>query len=53
MTVTIYCVNEGTNSRYYGLKNANENTVLHSAPNNWKTEAGAKKWAQRNGFVIK
>lgn len=53
MVVTTYCINQGTPSQYYGLKNAEENTVLHFAPNNWKTEAGAKRWAQRNGFTVK
>lgn len=53
MVVTTYCINQGTASQYYGLKNAEENTVLHFAPNNWKTEAGAKRWAQRNGFTVK
>lgn len=53
MVVTAYCINQGTPSQYFGLKNAEENTVLHCAPNNWKTEAGAKRWAQRNGFTVK
>ena len=53
MLVSVYCINKGTPSEYYGLKNAEENTVLHFAPNNWKTEAGAKRWAQRNGFTVK
>ena len=53
MVVTTYCIHQGTPSQYYGLKNAEENTVLHFAPNNWKTEAGAKRWAQRNGFTVK
>ena len=52
MVVTTYCINKGTPSQYYGLKNAEDNTVLHYAPNNWKTEAGAKRWAQRNGFRL-
>lgn len=43
MVVTTYCINQGTPSQYYGLKNAEENTVLHFAPNNWKTEAGGEK----------
>ena len=53
MVVTTYCINKGTPSQYYGLKNAEDNTFLRFAPNNWKTEAGAKRWAQRNGLTIK
>lgn len=53
MEVIIYCINKDTNSEYYGLKNAKENMVLHFAPNNWKTEAGARRWAQRNGFIVR
>lgn len=50
MKVTTYVINKGTSSQYYGLKNAEENTVLHYAPNNWKTERGAKNWAIKNGY---
>lgn len=52
MKVTTYCINKGTTSEYYGLKNADENTVLHYAPNNWKTEKGAIRWAIKNGFEV-
>ena len=52
MTVKVYCINKNTDSQYFGLKNAEENTVLYSAPNNWKTEKGAIRWAERNGFKI-
>lgn len=52
MVVTTYCINQRTPNQYYGLKNAEENTVLHSAPNNWKTRAGAERWAVKNGFTI-
>ena len=38
--------------RYYGLKTAKENTVLHSAPNNWKTERGAYGWAKKHGYEV-
>ena len=50
--VKTYCVNRGTSSQYFGLKNAKENTVLHSAPNNWKTERGAYGWAKKNGYQV-
>lgn len=52
MKVTTYCINKGTSSQYYGLKNAEENQVLYSAPNNWKTEKGALNWAKKHGFEI-
>jgi len=52
MKVKVYCINKGTSSEYYGLKNAKENTVLCGAPNNWKTEKGAIRWAKKNGFEI-
>lgn len=52
MKVSVYCINNGTSSKYYGLKNAEEGTVLYSAPNNWKTERGAINWARKNGFEI-
>ena len=52
MKVTTYCINNGTSSQYYGLKNAEENQVLYSAPNNWKTEKGALNWAKKHGFEI-
>lgn len=37
MKVTTYCINKGTTSHYFGLKNAEENTVLHYTPT-WKTK---------------
>ncbi len=52
MKVAIYCINKGTPAQYYGLKNAEENTVLYYAPNNWKTEKGAINWAKKHGFEI-
>lgn len=51
MKVTIYCINKGTNSQYFGLKNADENQVVSYAPT-WKTERGAKNWAKKNGYEI-
>lgn len=52
MTVTTYTVNAGTPAEYHGLKNAENNTPLYYAPNNWKTEAGAKRWAEKHGYKI-
>lgn len=51
MKVTTYCINNGTESQYFGLKNAEENTVLHYTPT-WKTEKGAISWAIKNGFEV-
>lgn len=51
MKVTTYCINNGTASQYFGLKNAEENTVLHYAPT-WKTENAAIRWAINNGFEV-
>lgn len=50
--VTTYVINKGEKSQYFGLKNAEENTVLYSAPNNWKTERGAINWAKKHGFEV-
>ena len=52
MKVTVYVINKGTSSQYFGLKNAEENQVLYYAPNNWKTERGAKNWAKKNGLEL-
>lgn len=52
MKVKIFCINKGTASQYYGLKNAEENMVLYGAPNNWKTEKGAIRWAEKNGLKV-
>ena len=51
MKVTTYCINKGTASQYFGLKNAEENTVLHYTPT-WKTEKGAIHWAIKHGFEV-
>lgn len=52
MKVKTYCINKGTASQYFGLKNAEENQVLYFAPNNWKTEKGAERWAIKHGYEI-
>lgn len=51
MKVTTYCMNKGQPSQYFGLISL-EGNVLHSAPNNWKTEQGALRWAKKNGYDI-
>lgn len=53
MKVTTYCINKGQNGQYYGLKNRENNQVLFAAPNNWKTEKGAIRWAEKNGYEVK
>lgn len=52
MRVKVYVINEGTSSQYYGLKNADENTVLTAAPNNWKSKRGAENWAKKHGYTV-
>lgn len=52
MKVTTYCINKGQPTQYFGLKNAKDNKVLYGAPNNWKTEKGALRWAVKHGFEI-
>lgn len=52
MKVKTYCINEGTASQYYGLKNAESGQVLYAAPNNWKTEKGAQRWAEKHGYEV-
>lgn len=52
MEVKVYCINKGTAAQYFGLKTAEENRVLYYAPNNWKTERGAIRWAEKHGFKV-
>lgn len=52
MVVEIYCINKGTSSQFFGLKDAKENAVIYGAPNNWKTKQGAKRWAIKNGLLV-
>lgn len=52
MKVTTYCINKGTASQYFGLKDVDENRVLYGAPNNWKTEKGAIRWAEKHGYEV-
>ena len=48
--VSVYVINKGTPSQYFGIKTA-DGEVLH-APNNWKTEKGALRWAEKNGYAV-
>lgn len=52
MKVTVYCINRGTSSQYFGLMNAEEGLVLTYAPNNWKTRRGAIGWAKKHGYEV-
>ena len=52
MKVKIYCINKGTASQYFGLMSADEGFVLSAAPNNWRTEKGAARCAERHGFQV-
>lgn len=52
LKVTTYCVNKGRKSQYFGLKTVNDRQVLYSAPNHWKTEAGAIRWALNHGYSV-
>lgn len=54
MKVRIHWINEGMSSAYCFLAafdNENSCRPLHYAPH-WKTEKGARRWAERNGFEI-
>lgn len=52
MKVTTYVINKGQPTQYFGLKYTEENTIIYSAPNNWRTEKGALNWARKHGFEI-
>ena len=52
LKVKPYVINKGQSGEYYGLKNAEDNQVLHSAPNNWKSERGAINWAKKKGYEV-
>ena len=51
MKVKTYCINKGESSQYFALI-TDEGQVLQHAPNNWKTEAGALRWARNHGYEI-
>lgn len=52
MKVTTYCINKGQPTQFFGLKTVVDNRVLYYAPNNWKTEKGAIRWAIKNGYEV-
>lgn len=52
LPVTVYVINKGQPSQYFGLKNAEEGTVLQSVPK-FKTIESAKKYALTHGYDYK
>lgn len=50
MKVKIYIMNKGTESPYYGLMTT-EKQILPYSPK-WKTEKGAKRWAEKQGLEV-
>ena len=52
LPVTVYVINKGQPSQYFGLKNAEEGTVLQSVPR-FKTIESAKKYALTHGYDYK
>lgn len=51
MKVKAYCINKGQSSQHFVLI-TDEGQELQYAPNNWKTEAGALRWARNHGYKI-
>lgn len=55
MKVKTFCINEGTTTERYILicvDTDGEEWVMHYAPNNWKTEKGALRYATKRGYEI-
>lgn len=48
--VSVFVINEGTPSQFFGIKTADGDVL--PAPNNWKTEKGALRWAEKNGYAV-
>ena len=54
MMVKIFTINKGEPSERFflgGFDKDNECRPLHYAPY-WKTKAGARRWAERNGYQV-
>lgn len=49
MKVTTYVINKWQPGQYFGLKDADSGAIIYHAPNNWKTQNGAKRWAINHG----
>ena len=52
MKVKTGTINTNKPTQYFILKDAEDGRVLYSAPNNWKTERGAVRWAEKNGLEV-
>lgn len=54
MKVTTGIINRGTDAERYVLLciDRGEKFVMPYAPNNWKTERGAKSWAKKRGYEV-
>lgn len=52
MKAKVYIINKNQCGQYFGLLfwDGEEWRVSYIAPNNWKTEKGAKKWALNHGY---
>ncbi|MDE5896656.1 MAG: hypothetical protein K2H43_02440, partial [Clostridia bacterium] len=57
MRVKPYPINKGQKSQFFVLVTADQgngnNFVLTSSPNKLKTEAGAIRWAEKNGYKVR
>ena len=54
LKVKIFTINKGEPSERFflgGFDKDNECRPLHYAPY-WKTKAGARRWAERNGYEV-
>lgn len=52
MKVKAFCINRGQPTQYFVLANAKSGDILVYAPNRWKTEKGALRWAVKNGYTL-
>ncbi len=52
LKVKVYCINKGQPGQYYGLKYADDGSIVACAPDNWKTYKGAVRWALAHGMEV-
>lgn len=55
MKVKTFCINKGTTTEHYILICVDidgSEWVMNYAPNNWKTEKGALRYATKRGYAI-
>lgn len=53
LKVKVVVFNQGTSSEYYNLMTVPDNKMLYAASGKqWKTKAGAAKWAKAQGFDV-